>query len=86
MTATVAPGATIGFWQIIAICDLNGRRAIYRCQCGATHAVATADLAAGFSTSCGCRPSPALAREARASHEAKKSRRDLFDWRPARGR
>jgi hypothetical protein len=86
MTATVVPGARFGGWRIIALRDANGRQAVCRCRCGTIRAVATADLAAGFSTSCGCQPSPALARETRAHNEAKKRRADFLDWRPARGR
>src|SRR5882724_10003757 len=72
----VEPGAIFGAWTVLTVSDPTGRRSVCRCECSAIRAVATADLAAGLSTSCGCQASQLLQQLAREVRAAKQRRHD----------
>ena len=73
-------GQRFGHWVVAAL-DASGRRALCRCRCHTLRQVATAELANGTSTSCGCAPMPGLWEAVQELREVRRRARDL-DWRP----
>jgi hypothetical protein len=78
---TIAPGATIGHWLVLAT---NGRRAACRCRCGVVREVSVDALLDGTaSPSCGCVVSQKQATALREEATLRQRQRELRDRRPS---
>jgi hypothetical protein len=78
----LAPGERLYHWQIVAV---DGRRVTARCHCHQIRIVAIEDLLSGARSSCGCSP-PLRGHGQYTAQQHRRRSRELFDWRPERGR